>query len=496
MSSNLNLKSMTIHPSWDHSSLQNKISIPSQFAQTKIKSYEIELKKIWSYFIKSFELDKFYDETTFNGKPKYDHFSHSRIKAIQMLNEFFIKNKISYSENFSLICQNESLIREEKIWIMYIVIMGQTLDLFEIQEIFKNALRNEIDPIILFEFFLIFISKFNNECFQSFLNREENFFPEEFLRIYQENKITLNKIFGIENSFNVSNSNNSQQSSNEFSFYTKYEETDVKIDLDGVKLDYTRNTEYDIDKTIDERIMSITVLEQDKILIKDILEDEMIDETKLNDKSPIELSKHLRINIETEQKFKESSPTLDNYLVPLANSSAKMQNVNNKEHNKEDYNMNNLAIKIDFNIDEEEQSQHDLDENDIDYEYNEYIDAEDNENIDLNNNNQEMECENENHINVEDYYNDDNLLLIDSDFKNRKHFAVFILIGELKNIYGDSINITYMITPIKNSFEDGIYEKLEVQKDLDDIRSSKYSNFIYFPFNLKLIELIKSSELM
>jgi hypothetical protein len=489
MSTNLNLKSTNIPPSLDHSYLQNTI-----FAQTKIKSYEIELKKIWSYFIKSFELDKFYDETTFNGKPKFHHSTHSRIKAIQMLNEFFKKNKIYYSENFSLICQNERLIREEKIWIMYIVIMGQTLEIFEIQEIFKNALRNEIDPIILFEFFLIFISKFNSECFQSFLTREDNFLPEEFLQIYQENKHTLNKLFEMQNSFNMSYSNNSQQSYNEFSFYTKYEETEVKIDLEGVKSDYTRTTDYDIDKTIDERMISMTALEQDKMLMKEILEDEMIDETKLNDKSPIELSKHIGKKFETEQKFKESSPTLDNYLVPYSNSSAKMENINNKEQINEDYNMNNLAIKIDFDIDDnEEESQHDLDENDIDYECDENIDCEDHEDL---NNNQVMECENENQINVEDYYNDDNLLLIDSDFKNRNHFAVYILLGELKKIYGDSNNITYMITPIKNSFEDGIYEKLEVQKDLDDIRSSKYSNFIYFPYNLKLIELIKSSELM
>jgi hypothetical protein len=49
-----------------------------------------------------------------------------------------------------------------------------------------------------------------------------------------------------------------------------------------------------------------------------------------------------------------------------------------------------------------------------------------------------------------------------------------------------------MITPLKKSFNETLYEKNEVQKELDEIRNSAYKNFIYFPFNNKIISLINT----
>ncbi len=52
-------------------------------------------------------------------------------------------------------------------------------------------------------------------------------------------------------------------------------------------------------------------------------------------------------------------------------------------------------------------------------------------------------------------------------------------------------NLLYMITPLKKSFNDSLREKREVQEELDEMRSSLYKHFIYFPFSEKLITIIK-----
>jgi hypothetical protein len=51
-------------------------------------------------------------------------------------------------------------------------------------------------------------------------------------------------------------------------------------------------------------------------------------------------------------------------------------------------------------------------------------------------------------------------------------------------------NLLYMITPLKKSFNDYHNEKNDVQKELDEIKISAYQNFIYFPFNIKLLSII------
>ena len=151
--------------------------------------------------------------------------------------------------------------------------------------------------------------------------------------------------------------------------------------------------------------------------------DELIEKTKLIEKSPTTINK---ISSFSESCMNKSS-SLDNYLVV------------NKIEKYED--------------------------NDIDLER--YI-------INI--------CEN---VNLGLYEND--LVLYNSNFNNNHNFAIFCLKNRLKQ----KLDSNHMITPLKivfNSFE----EKMLVQKDLNEIKQL-YMNYIYFPFNLNLTQLIKNN---
>ncbi len=82
--------------------------------------------------------------------------------------------------------------------------------------------------------------------------------------------------------------------------------------------------------------------------------------------------------------------------------------------------------------------------------------------------------------------NEKNLQLLDRCFNGNNLFAIF----ELKNKLKAKYDCNYMITPLKPEFN--YIEKMQVQKDLDDIRKL-YINNIYFPFNYKLTEFIKDN---
>jgi hypothetical protein len=396
---------------------------------TNINTIELELNRLWGYFIRAFEFEKYYEESLHNSPA-------NRIKAIKMLNEFFIKNKIFYSDNYNIICSEDSqdsedikcgielysntsyfLLKQAKVWIMYIVIMSQTLEITDLIQIFKNSLTNNVDQIFLFEFFLIFLSKYNKDYFMQSLVNNNLEWPLEFIQIYKENKFQLNEIFGLKNENEKERqnahhtimdiSNHYTYSFDEFSFYTK--------DTNNESMNI------DIDKINEEKLKSVLNGEANNTLFAEMLNDDLIQ----NEKSPSNVSR---------DKFVESnkSPTLDNYLIP----------------NTED-----TTLKV--NLEEA------------------------------------FTCTTT--INKEDlYYNEDNLLLIDKNFKEKNHFAIFILVNKLRELYseqGDK-SLIYMITPIKKTFDEDIYEKLQVQKELTEIRNSAYNNFVYFPYSLKLIELI------
>jgi hypothetical protein len=65
----------------------------------------------------------------------------------------------------------------------------------------------------------------------------------------------------------------------------------------------------------------------------------------------------------------------------------------------------------------------------------------------------------------------------------------------ISNSYGNKrFNLLYMITPLKKEFNQYPTEQKDVQLELNEIRASAYSNFIYFPYNLKLIKFLEETE--
>jgi hypothetical protein len=108
------------------------------------------------------------------------------------------------------------------------------------------------------------------------------------------------------------------------------------------------------------------------------------------------------------------------------------------------------------------------------------------------------EKDEEKEINLEDYilnicetsnlnlYIED-LEIFNPNFNNNNNFAIFSLKNKLKK----KLDSNHMITPLKNVFS-SFEVKMLVQKDLSEIREL-YMNYIYFPFNLNLTQLIKNN---
>jgi hypothetical protein len=162
----------------------------------------------------------------------------------------------------------------------------------------------------------------------------------------------------------------------------------------------------------------------------DILADELIDKTLLIEKSPTALEK--KSHSSSSPNLLNKSPGLDNYLIP------------DKTPPKEDFNK-----------------------------------SDDDENFNIENSIQQ--------IAEKIKLNEKNLELLDRSFNGNNLFAVFLLKNKLKAKY----DCNYMITPLKQEFNNYI-EKMQVQKDLNDIRKL-YINYIYFPFNYKLTEFLKDN---
>lgn len=353
---------------------QNNLS-PNRIKIKYSNQLDLEINKIWSKFIKAFDYEKFYSEKMdSNGKYKSQDKSEmpSKITIIKLLTDFFTQNRILYSDDYNLIPfegkeinmrlnhnQNESvkqkqvfsfIVKNSKIWMMYIVIMSNNLKINETILIFKHALNNGVDAILMFEFFLIFISKQTDEYITSkSLNLIEDM-PREFLNIYKGNKKLLNSLFPTKNKNLTYNCNYSYVDSDtemhpnhdhetdiysfeEFSFYTHNKEN----------LDFAENFHFsnsnskigkiDLDLENEEKLK--TVIQDDSQCLNEILQDEMIDNTrtKLIEKSPSNLifNMHKGRKSSDEQNFCNSrknsesdnsplffnkSPTLDSYLLP------------------------------------------------------------------------------------------------------------------------------------------------------------------------------------
>lgn len=146
-----------------------------------------ELQNTWSYLISAYEYDIYYKDeiTNFNGQA-------TRINAIKMLKDFFSKYNISYSDTYNLRIGNtefQGVLDNYKLWMMYIITMNKKLNIENIIEIFKNALANKVDHILLFEFFLIYTSKEDDDDLFDALEKCQ--IPEEFVQIYNNNKEIL-----------------------------------------------------------------------------------------------------------------------------------------------------------------------------------------------------------------------------------------------------------------------------------------------------------------
>lgn len=173
--------------------------------------FEREINQLWTYFISAFEYERFYSRPADLKKSLNEHFTKrnktSRTDSIKLLNEFFIRHKIFYSDNFNLEinnCRDEAyctyILSNKKLWVMFIILMSKAIDFSSIVQIFSNALRNKVDAVFLFEFFLIFTSSYASEVDSVTLEEDISGveLPEEFVQIYKENKTILDEIFKVE----------------------------------------------------------------------------------------------------------------------------------------------------------------------------------------------------------------------------------------------------------------------------------------------------------
>jgi hypothetical protein len=343
-------------------SSQNNIS-PHRIKIKYSNELDIEINKIWDNFIEAFDYEKFYSEKMdYNGKFKTQNKSEnpSKIKIIKLITEFFTQNRILYTEDYNLIPfegkdsylnlnQSQStkqkkifsfIIKNSKIWIMYIVIMSHNLKTNETMLIFRHALNNGVDAILMFEFFLIFVSK-QGENFIKDMNLLKDM-PREFLKIYQNNKKVLENIFPTNKNLSCSYVESETEihpnhdhdtdiySFEEFSFYTHNKENLEFAENFPFSNSNSKLGKIDLDIENEEKLKS--VIQEDSLCINEILQDDMIDNTrtKLIEKSP----SNLIFNMNKERKstdgenscknsakdnsplFFNKSPTLDSYLLP------------------------------------------------------------------------------------------------------------------------------------------------------------------------------------
>lgn len=183
----------------------------------KMSQEKIELHEIWKEFTTAFSYDVYYQrnkplinvEESITFDKNEIPMESNRIYVIKKFKQFFFRHGIKISENGSLICENKnykSILKEAKIWIMYIL-AGHKMN----HELFssfpeKNAenflflinesMINGADPISIFEFFLIFISVLGEKEHEAFMNVFKNkSIPNEFIRIYKDNKQIIDDIF-------------------------------------------------------------------------------------------------------------------------------------------------------------------------------------------------------------------------------------------------------------------------------------------------------------
>lgn len=427
--------------------------------------FDREINQIWIDIISSFEYDKFYKV---NGSYSNINKEKKRLNSMKILYEFLCKNKISYNENYNLYANDNSkeILNNPKIWIMFIIVMNLDLQFSEIIIIFKNSLLNKISPFLMFEFFLIFLSMQNESILSNIKDYEE--WPYEFIEIFKNNKDLLNNIFNYTD-------DNIEYEKKEFSF-TKNNHYDEEFRNN----DLLSSLKIDLDNHVEEKLKFI--LDNNSICLPEILNDDLIQNgnTEMIDKSPLNISKIANSNKNFDKSssplFFNKSPTLDSYLLPN----------HDKNNNDEEFPENS-----NFDIEDALENMADSKNNDTNCDI---MDIYIVENPNEGNLNFILEKD-PSDFDIEQFYNHDNLLIIDKNFRNNNHFAILIITNKLKEFYSkynNEGNLVYLITPLNKDYD--YLEKLDIQKELSEIRSSAYSNFIYFPYNAKLISVINDND--
>ena len=175
-----------------------------------------ELNNLWEYFMTSFNYNTYYHLTIINKKNSDSNYfltnnnnnlneNYLKSKAIKKLNNFFKKYEININNDFNLtsnIFTSITLLSEAKLWIMYLI-LSNFKNNFNINQnliLFNFALKKNCDSISLFEFFLISFSQINPDVYiQQINNINKNNIPQEFIKIFKNNKKILYEIFNNNN---------------------------------------------------------------------------------------------------------------------------------------------------------------------------------------------------------------------------------------------------------------------------------------------------------
>lgn len=188
----------------------NSFSLELESTKLNMKeNFKSELNSIWAYFMTAYNYSKYYTDKEI--KQSNDPTKDNRVKAIKKLSSFFQRYNIKILSNGSLFSlTNKNILKEAKIWIMYIIInIRKETPINTICNIFDYAINNNCDIISMFEFYLIFISELNENEFNSFYNKEDCilYIPESFIYIYRENRQLLHNNFNDETSYTDIDSN-------------------------------------------------------------------------------------------------------------------------------------------------------------------------------------------------------------------------------------------------------------------------------------------------
>ena len=179
-----------------------------------------KLNILWKQFMSSFGYQKYYNNISKEENNIFSSYNlignDSTVNSIKLFLDFLQENSISLFNDkaYNLISNDKNdngILSEAKIWIMFIIYATQDnskeKNYLNVMNIFKEAIKNECDIISLFEFFLIFISKINENyfCINFNIDKINELMPKEFIVLYDQKKHILKNIFrkDIDNNNNI-----------------------------------------------------------------------------------------------------------------------------------------------------------------------------------------------------------------------------------------------------------------------------------------------------